>query len=170
MNKQYCVVGSSWTAIVNVEVDANIVNNPSSKELKDLITELSTKALEVHFKRKEHPDVLYTPVKKSFLVESFDKQYPADNGADEFRETVVNLISEELVPDCGVGMILSVVDMDYYSDLNAEDINNTKEYEWYTLTGSLLADVGRQDLAKVFKKKFAEEQKVGKQEKKKKKN
>lgn len=133
MEKTYIVAGANWIA----EVELTDIEHLSKDEIQ---LEACTRAVERHFGKRtdipyqKHPPITLTPSQK--------KQ-------DELHAALVQLLTDELEPGCGIGVLLCVMDN---QDPDTYDAN--EDHEWYINSKTILENVGIPSLISTYNKKY----------------
>lgn len=139
MTKTYLVTGATWIAEVTL-------NNIEDLTINQIQLEACTQAVERHFgKRIDIPyQKLDTPL---CLTEEQRKE-------DELHAAIVDLLTNELEPGCGIGMLLCVMD-----NRDPDGVSNDEDDEWYINSKSILENVGCPSLVKRFNEKYPKKKK-----------
>ena len=132
MIKSFIVAGSNW----NVAVDLSDVDNLNQEELK---VEACTRAVERHLEKRTD-----LPYSQHDVIKLTKKQ----KQKDQLHATIIELLSEELKPGCGIGMLLCIIKND------GTPLKENEDNEWYISSKNILENVGRPDLVEVFNKKY----------------
>jgi len=113
--KLYVVTGANWSA--DVSIDNDFINNTPKDSI---VVEVATRAVEALFKKR-----------KDIEIHTFDKSvFNYDENGDtitvdknDMRTVIVDLLTDELVPNCGIGMLICIACED---DLTNESYISSK--------------------------------------------
>jgi hypothetical protein len=125
MTKTYIVAGANWIA----EVELPDVENFDIEMIK---TEAATRAVEALFKKRF-----------DIPVNQYDRGDVDPEG--ELNEALLELLTEELEPGCGIGVLLCI--------MNVEGENTDEHQEWYISSKEILQNVGLPHLVKRYDEK-----------------
>lgn len=136
MKKTYIVAGASWLA--EVEID-----NAETMTLPQMQTEATTRAVEALYKKRSDIDILHhEPLKLT----------QEEREEDELHATLIDLLTNELKPGCGIGMLLCIMD-----NRDPATYKEGEEYEWYISSKQILANAGLHDLVERFDAKYPDQ-------------
>lgn len=130
MNKNFMVAGSGWVAEVPLE-------NVEVLDFEQVKKEAATRAIEALFKKRSDIEIQKHETPRE------DMEVPGD----EINNAIVELLTSELQPGCGVGMILCVMDHEH------PEFTSGGNHEWYISSKEILENVGLPSLVKKFEQK-----------------
>ena len=133
MTKTFLVAGSTWVAEVNIE-------NAEALPPNTLKIEAMTRAVEAHFGKRDDIEI----TRHEPIVIPEDKRE-----TDELHTALVDLLSEELEPGCGIGMMLCIMD-----NQDPATYKSGEDHEWYMSSKVVLENVGMPELVKRFNEKY----------------
>jgi len=114
-DKIYVVTGANWCA--DVELTEKDINDSVHKD--NIVIEAATRAIEAFFNKRNDIEI------RRFDKDEFN--YDADTGEliekNELRQVIVDLLTDELIKDCGIGMLICVACTD---NLNNESYISSK--------------------------------------------
>jgi hypothetical protein len=125
MNKTYSVYGANWWCEVELQ-------DVETLPIDSIKIEAATRAVEAFYGKRDD-------------IETYEFDPSAiDENVDELHATILQLLKEELEPDCGIGMLMSISD--------GKD-------EWYINSKSILENVGVPSLVEKFDQKYPDKKK-----------
>lgn len=137
MTKTYLVAGSNWTAQVEIE-------NIENYELNSIQVEAATRAVEAKFGKRFDIEIYgHLPIS---LTDEQQEQ-------DELHASLVKLMTDELEPNCGIGMLLCIMDN------QGIVLEHNKDHEWYISSKTILENVGMPHLVEKFLLKYPDNKK-----------
>jgi hypothetical protein len=128
MTKKYLVHGSNWTAEVEIP-NAEVFNEDQ------LPMEAATRAVEAMLDKRQDIDV------SEFVPKKLSKKEKAQ---DEMFAAIWELLTEELEPGCGIGMLLGITDITDGKKDEPRFINSKK----------IMENVGIPSLVDIFDAKY----------------
>ena len=131
MTKSFIVAGATWLAEVDIENAENIAEN----EIK---VEAITRAVEAHFGKR-----------KDIQIHKNKKIKPNKKDKDTLHNTLIQLLTDELEPGCGVGMLFCIMD-----NQDPATYKEGEEHEWYMASNQVLANAGMHKLVNRFNMKY----------------
>lgn len=131
--KTYLVAGVNWVAEVDLE-------NEDSFPPELVKNEVATRAVEALFKKRHDIHIEYhEPIT---LTEE-------QRNESQLRATLLDMLKEEIVPGCGVGLLLCIMD-----NKDPETWKTGEEHEWYISSKEVLKNVGIPSLVSKFDEKY----------------
>jgi hypothetical protein len=131
MTKKFYVTGANWSAYVDLSTYDHLTDS-------QLIYEACTQGLEQHIGKRT--DVLYNAHKAITLTDEQKTENP-------LYAALVDLITTEISPNCGVGALLCVME-------DVENPKDGKDHEWYINSKSILENVGIPSLVSIYDEKY----------------
>lgn len=136
MTKSFVVTGANWTA----EVELNFWE---TQPPVDPHIEAATRAVEARYgKRSDIPITYHKPIK---LTQKQKDKF-------ELQSVLIDLLTEELIAGCGIGMLLCVIDPTVVKDSGMDS-------EWYISSKEILANAGIPKLITTFDEKYPDKKK-----------
>jgi hypothetical protein len=132
MTKTFFVAGANWVSQVELDTE-----HFTTEQIK---LEAATRAVEQHLgKRHDIPYLKHDPITLT------DEQ----RKSNELHSALMDLLTEELVEGCGIGMLLCIMD-----NRASDSIPKGEDSEWYISSKNILENVGVPSLVKRFDEKY----------------
>ncbi len=138
MIKTYLVAGSNWSAVVPID-------NVDDLSMENLQLEVATRAVETKLGKRhdiaidDHVPIVTTDLQRK---------------NHELHCALVELMTDELIPECGIGMLICVMDND-----KPEEFKAGETHEWFISSKLILENIGMTHLIREFDKRYPMEKK-----------
>lgn len=129
MTKTFLVAGSNWVAEVDI-VDVETLS------LGTIKMEAATKAIEALFKKRDDVEIDYH---EPIVLTQEQKD------SDNLHCKLVELLTDEIEPGCGVGMVLCIMD-----NQDPDKHKAGEDHEWFVSSKTILENAGMPMLAQKF--------------------
>ncbi len=138
MIKTYIVAGANWSVVVPID-------NVDDLSLENLQLEVATRGVEAKLGKRtdivieDHSPIITTDLQRQ---------------THELHCAMVELMTDELVPGCGIGMLVCVMDND-----KPEEFKAGENHEWFISSKLILENIGVNHLIGEFNKRYPVEKK-----------
>lgn len=128
MTRTYVIAGATWVAYVPIDIE--------QLSMEQIKLEACTRAVEAFLKKRSDIEVIPT---------GFTKNQEELSEADEMHKALIELMTTELEPGCGIGTVLCIIDKEPLEGV---------ESEWFVNSKLVLENVGESRLVNVFTEKY----------------